>query len=134
MKLITGDEAYHDDEGLLQKETGVELIKPPSKEVKLPEDVDAVDLTVTCDELCDIPMRRMGTVDRQHEFKCNALSGECQCFENCPRFRFIPVEKGVFQSIPLDGALAQAVLDIRKNCERPFNLLKHSATSRNQKN
>ena len=124
-KLITADEAYHDDEGLLQKETGVELITPPSKDVKLPDYVDADDLSVTCDKLCDIPMRRMGTIDRQHEFKCNAQPGECPRFENCSRFRFIPVDKGVFQSIPIDGALAQEALDIRKNCERPFNLLKH---------
>jgi len=46
MKLITADEAYHDDEGLLQKETAVELITPPLKDVKLPDYVDAVDLTV----------------------------------------------------------------------------------------
>jgi len=77
--------------------TGITL---PSKEVKLPDYVDAVDLTVNCDKLCDIPMGRMGTVDRQHEFKYNALPGECPRFENCSRFRLIPVDKGMFQSIP----------------------------------
>lgn len=125
IKLITADEAYHDDDGALQKEAGVELITPPSKEIKLPDNVDGEDLTVTCDKLCEIPMRRMGTVDRHHEFKCNAQPGECTRLESCPRFRLIPIDHGVFQSIPIDSKLAKDAIAIRKNCERPFNLLKH---------
>ncbi len=125
MKLITADEAYHDEGGSIQQETGVELIAPPSQKVKLPDNVDVEDLTVTYDDLCEIPMLRLGSEDRCHEFKCNAKPGECIRSDSCPQFRQIPIDKGVFQSIPVISKLAKAAIEIRKNCERPFNLLKH---------
>ncbi|NQU64696.1 MAG: transposase [SAR324 cluster bacterium] len=125
MKLITADEAYHDEDGSIQKETGVELITPPSQKTKLPDNVEVENLAVTFDDLCEIPMRRIGNEGRCHEFKCNAQPGQCMHSDNCPQFRLIPIDKGVFQSIPIDSEFAESAMDIRKNCERPFNLLKH---------
>ncbi len=125
MKLITADDAYHDKDGRILEETGVELITPPSQETNLPENVDPEDLTVTCNDLCEVPMRRMGIVDQYHEYKCNAQVGECLHSTICSQFRLIPIDQGRFQRIPIDNELAEAALEIRKNCERPFNLLKH---------
>jgi len=45
----------------------------------------------------------------------------------CPRYRFLPVDGGFFQHIPHHTDLIQKAHAIRKNCERPFNLLKNQA-------
>ncbi len=125
MKLVTADEAYHDEEGAILQETGVDLITPPSQKIKLPDHVDLKTAEVTYDNYCDIPMRRLGSEDRYHEYKCDAQPGECMRSDCCPKYRFIPVDKGVFQSIPIDSQEAKSAINIRKNCERPFNLLKN---------
>jgi hypothetical protein len=62
IKLVTADEAYHDKDGSLFKETGILVTMPPSSKASLPENIDG---------------------DRKQAH------------------------------------------DIRKNCERPFNLLKN---------
>jgi hypothetical protein len=40
IKLITADEAYHDNDGSLYEETGVVQIMPPAADTKLLENVD----------------------------------------------------------------------------------------------
>jgi hypothetical protein len=71
-------------------------------------------------------MRHLGCTTGGHEYKCNAAAGECPRSDSCPQCRMIPFDDGVFQRIVVDGnALAEQAIDIRKNCERPFNLLKH---------
>jgi hypothetical protein len=124
VKLITGDEAYHDNDGSIFKETGARLITAPSSKSELPENVCPETLAVTCDDLCDIPMIYMGRVEGGHEFQCGAEPGEC-FRADCSRCRLVPFDKGHFQSIPMVCEQAQEAIDIRKNCERPFNLLKH---------
>ena len=126
IKLITADEAYHDKDGSLYEETGVTLITPPSANTKLPENVDPETYAVTLDDRCELPMLRLGCTSDGHEYKCNAASGECPRSCSCSQHRVIPLDKGVFQRIVVDGnELAARAIDIRKNCERPFNLLKH---------
>jgi hypothetical protein len=126
VKLITADEAYHDKDGSFFEKTGVTLVTPPSAETKLPENVDPETRAVTRDDLCEIPMRHLGCTADGHEYKCNAAPGECPKAISCPQSRIVPFDNGVFQRIVMDGnELAEQAIAIRKNCERPFNLLKH---------
>jgi hypothetical protein len=126
MKLITADEAYNDNDGSILSETGVHLITPASSKTKLPVDVEPKTLSVTCHDLCDIPMVRLGlgVTTEGHEYKCNALPGECSRGCRCQKYRVIPFDNGHFQRMPIASQLSEQALDIRKNCERPFNLLK----------
>ncbi len=124
LKLITADEAYHDKDGILYKDNGVHLVKPPSSKVSLPANVDAETLQVMFDDLCDIPMKYIGIEEQGHEFKCNAKFGQCLRSELCPRFRHILFDNGCFQRILYGSDAVSKALDIRKNGERPFNLLK----------
>ena len=124
LKLITADEAYHDKDGSLYKETGVHLVKPPSSKVNLPENVDAETLQVMLDDFCDIPMKYIGIEEQGHEYKCDAQAGQCHRSELCPKYRHIPFDNGYFQRILYGSDAVSKALDIRKNGERPFNLLK----------
>ena len=124
LKLITADEAYHDKDGSLYKESGVHLVKPPSSKVSLPANVDGETLQVLFDDLCDIPMKYNGIEEQCHEFKCNAKFGQCHRSELCSKFRHIPFDNGNFQRIIYGSDAVLKALDIRKNGERPFNLLK----------
>ena len=124
LKLITADEAYHDKDGSLYKETGVHLVKPPSSKVNLPENVDAETLQVMLDDFCDIPMKYIGIEEQGHEYKCDAQAGQCHRSELCPKYRHIPFDNGCFQRILYGIDAVSKALDIRKNGERPFNLLK----------
>jgi len=126
IKLITADEAYHDKDGSLHEETGVTLVTPPSAKTKLPENVDPKNYSVTADDMCETPMRHLDCTTGGHEYKCNAAAYECPRSVSCFQHRVIPFDNGAFQRIIVDGdeQAAQAI-NIRKNCERPFNLLKH---------
>jgi len=125
MKLITADEAYNDKDGSILADTGVHLITPVSKTTDLPDDVDPETLAVTCDDFCEIPMIRLGLTGDGHEYKCNASPGMCSRSCQCQQFRIIPYDNGHFQRMPVDSDLAKQAIDIRKNIERPFNLLKN---------
>jgi hypothetical protein len=70
-------------------------------------------------------MIHVGVENQQHEYKCNADTGECMFSGKCPQYRVLPVDSGFFQHIPHHTDLIQRAHDIRKNCERPFNLLKN---------
>ena len=124
LKLITADEAYHDKDGSFFTGSGVHLVKPPSSKVSLPANVDAETLQVKFDDFCDIPMKYIGIEEQGHEFKCDANSGQCHRFELCPKFRHIAFDNGCFQRILYGSEAVSKALDIRKNGERPFNLLK----------
>lgn len=76
------------------------------------------------DDLCEIPMDYLGIEERGHEFKCGAEFGQCHRAAICPKYRYIPIDNGCFQRILYGGELVSKALDIRKNGERPFNLLK----------
>ena len=126
IKLITADEAYHDKDGSVYEETGVTLVTPPSADTKLPENVDPETYSVTLDDMCETPMLRLGCTTGGHEYKCNAAVGECPRSASCLQSRIVPFDNGVFQRIVIDGnEQAEQAIDIRKNSERPFNLLKH---------
>lgn len=124
MKLITADEAYQDTDGSILEETGVHVVAPPSGKVGLPPNVLDSPIRVTCNDTCDIPMRAIGSTEEGHEFGCNASPGECIFESSCVKSRIIPFDKGHFQPMPSFYNASQQALDIRKNCERPFNLLK----------
>jgi hypothetical protein len=124
LQLITADEAYHDNDGKIHDESGVHLVKPPSSNVCLPENVDKETFQVTCDDFCEIPMEYAGIEEAGHEFKCGAAFGECPNASICPKFRHIPLDNGCFQRILYGSDFVTKTLDIRKNGERPFNLIK----------
>ncbi len=125
IKFITADEAYSDGSGDLFEETGVHLVKPPCSKVSMPENVNSETMQVTLDDLCEIPMDYIGVEDGCHEFKCGACPGECFRASNCPQFRQIPIDKGHFQRVIHGSDSVSKAIDIRKNGERPFNLLKN---------
>ena len=125
VKLITADEAYHDKDGSLFDDTGASVVTPPSSKVAIPENVDSETGTVFCHDQCSVPMLHLGVEDQLHEYKCGVGAGECPRAGNCPQARFVPIDSGMFQRIPYHLKQVQQVLDIRKNCERPFNLLKN---------
>ena len=124
LKLITADEAYHDKDGTIYEESGVHLVKPPSSKVSVPENVDKETLQVMLDDFCEVPMEYVGIEEKGHEFKCGAEFGDCYRAAICPKFRHIPLDNGCFQRILYGSESVSKALDIRKNGERPFNLIK----------
>lgn len=125
IKLITADEAYHDKDGTMHQETGVIVTTPPLTGVTVPENVDSTSGAVYCHDKCATPMQHVGTEGQEHEYKCDAERGECLHQHACPQSRFLPMDRGLFQRIPFATESIQQAHDIRKNCERPFNLLKN---------
>ena len=125
IKLITADEAYHDKDGSLFKETGAIVTTPPSAKASMPENVDNTNGAVFCNDSCSIAMHRIGFEERIHEYKCGAAPEECPHSGTCPQYRHIPFDSGLFQQIPYETEQIKLSHNIRKNCERPFNLLKN---------
>ena len=66
----------------------------------------------------------VGSDSQGHEFKCGAQPGQCPRMPVCPKYRRIDFDSGFFQSIPHATAGVSKAIDLRKNGERPFNLLK----------
>jgi len=125
IKLVTADEAYHDKDGSLFNDTGVIVTTPPSAKVVAPKHVDSDTGKVFLDDSCPVPMCHVGYADQTHEYKCGAEPGECQYCATCPQSRFISADIGLFQQIPYETEQIKEAHDVRKNCERPFNLLKN---------
>ena len=131
LKLVTADQAYNDSNGSLHKETGTTLVTPESPKVKRPENTDPETGAVFCHGNCEIPMQHIGCYDGEHEYKCNAEPGECMLSSSCSQYRLIATDRGSFQRIPSISDGFQNALDIRKNCERTFNLLKNQTGMEN---
>jgi len=125
IKLITADEAYHDKDGSLYRKTGVIVTAPPSAKVDLPDHIDGSTGAVFCHDGCSLRMQHVGFEGQEHEYKCSASPGECSLLHSCPQYRFLPMDRGLFQRVPFATGSVQQAHDIRKNCERPFNLLKN---------
>jgi len=125
LKLITADEAYHDKDGSLFADTGVIVTTPPSAKVAAPEHTNIETGAVFCHAQCDFPMVHVGVENQMHEYKCDACAKDCIVFANCPKYRTLPIDSGFFQRIPHHTDLIGRAHAIRKNCERPFNLLKN---------
>ena len=125
VNLITADEAYHDKDGSLFEETGVIVITPPSSTVQPPENIDVETGAVFCNDECSIMMEYLGSENLEHEYKCGAEPRQCLHSETCSQCRIIQMDQGLFQRIPFASIDIEEAHDIRKNCERPFNLLKH---------
>ena len=124
MKLITADQAYHDSDGSVLNETGVYVIAPASEKAKLPDNVLESPLRVACNDFCAIPMQFLGSTPAGHEFGCDAVPGQCAFESNCLKSRIVNFDSGYFQPMPTFHSGAQDAIEIRKNCERPFNLMK----------
>jgi hypothetical protein len=128
LRVVTADEAYGDREQNkeIQTEHKVTVIAPPSKKVKLPEHVEKEASAVYMDRWREVPMKYLGKTDEgEHEFKCNAASEECIHHHTCDKYRQIAVDSGMFGQIPALINGVKEVENLRKNIERPFNLLKH---------
>jgi hypothetical protein len=124
IKLVTADQACHDSDGSVLNETGVYVVAPASEKAKLPENVLESPMRVTCDDACEIPMNFLGATPEGHEFECGARPGECMFEPNCLKSRIIDFDNGYFQPMPTFHNGSQKAIEIRKNCERPFNLMK----------
>lgn len=124
LRLVTADEAYHDNDDIIYSENDVHLIKPPGSKTSLPEHFDKDTLQVMCNDFCETPMEYAGIGEGEHEYKCVAEFGQCPHAAMCPGYRSIPIDNGYFQRILYGDELVSKALEIRKNGERPFNLLK----------
>jgi hypothetical protein len=125
VKLVTADEAYHDKDGTMYGDTGVIVTTPPSAKVTLPLHVDADSGVVFYNDSCRIPMSHVGFENQIHEYACSAEPSQCSHCQSCHQSRFIPADGGFFQQIPYETKQIKEAHAIRKNCERPFNLLKN---------
>jgi hypothetical protein len=127
MKLVTADEAYADTKQneAIHQDFNVNVITPPNKKVKLPENVDPKSHTVYMNNMCELPMEYMGRTDKGHEFKCGDDSRACQHADICPKYREIPVDAGIFGQIPDQLKEVEEIRNLRKHMERAYNLLKH---------
>ena len=124
IKLVTADQAYHDSDGSVLNETGVYVIAPASEKAKLPDNVLESPLRVACNDSCEIPMQFLGSTSTGHEFGCDATPGECGFESNCSKSRIVEFDSGYFQPMPTFHKGSGEAIEIRKNCERPFNLMK----------
>ena len=69
-------------------------------------------------------MAYVGSDLHGHEFKCAAELGQCPRAPICPQYRRIDFDSGCFQPFPHATTGVARAIDLRKNGERPFNLLK----------
>ena len=69
-------------------------------------------------------MEILGSTQNGHEFGCNAEPGQCIFESGCLKSRIIAFDNGYFQPMPTFHDISKRAIDIRKNCERPFNLMK----------
>ncbi len=60
-----------------------------------------------------------------HEFKCGAEPDTCIHYPTCHKHREIATDAGDFGQIPAYLSGVEELNNLRKNMERPFNLLKH---------
>lgn len=123
--LITADEAYGDTDGSLLQKTGAQVITPVHAKYTIPENVDPKTHAVFHNEMCEKPMEYQGCENNEHEFSCTALPGECPFKQVCSQCRMIPVDARVFQRMPHVINQVSNGIEIRKNCERAFNLMKN---------
>ena len=124
VKLVTADQAYHDSDGTVLEETGVYVVAPPAEKAVLPDNVLEFPVRVTCNDFCEFPMTIIGGSQNGHEFCCDAKPGECIFETTCLKSRTIAFDNGYFQPMPTFHKTSQRAIDLRKNCERPFNLMK----------
>jgi len=109
---------------VLQKQSGIN--SNFTSKVKIPEYVEEETQSVFKNKWCETPMRYFGKIQEGgHEFGCGAEPYECFHMPGCSRHREIPVDSGLFGQIPDQVEGVQAARDLRKNMERPYNLLKH---------
>jgi len=69
IQLITADEAYHDKDGSLYRNTGVIVTAPPLVKVDLPKNVNGSNGAVFCHNECAVPMQHVGFEGQEHEYK-----------------------------------------------------------------
>ncbi len=100
MKLITADQAYHDSDGSILEETAVYVIAPPSEKAVLPDNVLESPVRVTCNDLCEIPIKILGSSQDGHEFRCVVNPSECVFESACTKSRTIAFDTGYFQPMP----------------------------------
>jgi hypothetical protein len=55
---------------------------------------------------------------------CVVALGECAFESSCSKSSIIDFDSGYFQPMPTFHSESQEAIEIRKNCERPFNLMK----------
>ena len=128
LNIVTTDQAYGDRDELeyIHNKHNVTILNAPKQLTQLPQHVDAKTYAVRKNASCSVDMGYAGC-DEQfgHEFHCHAQAGDCPFEGSCNKFRYIPVDTGIFGKIPyfLDGA--QQIVAMRKVAERPFNLIKH---------
>ncbi len=128
LNVIATDQAYGQAKETteIQKKHHVTILNTPKELTKLPANVDEQTYEVYRNSYCSVAMEYRGKDESfNHEFHCQAQSGECPLQGSCDKVRFIPVDSGVFGQIPSFFPDAKRISKMRKVAERPFNLIKH---------
>jgi len=128
LNIVTTDQAYGDRDELeyIDKKHHVIILNAPKELTQLPKHVAATTYAVRKNASCSVDMIYAGCDDQLgHEFHCNSQPGDCPFEGSCNKFRYIPVDTGVFGKIPYFFDGAQQLVAMRKVAERPFNLIKH---------
>jgi hypothetical protein len=128
LNIVTTDQAYGDRDELeyIHNKHNVIILNAPKQLSQLPQHVDANTYAVRKNASCSVDMVYAGCDEQYgHEFHCTAQAGGCPFEGSCNKFRYIPVDTGVFGKIPYFLAGAQQMVAMRKVAERPFNLIKH---------
>ncbi len=73
---------------------------------------------------CDCGKRRKKRDKSYYVIGCGTTPGECMFESRCPKSRVLAFDSGYFQPMPTFHQGSQESIEIRKNCERPFNLMK----------
>ncbi len=66
-------------------------------------------------------MRHMGVEGGCYEYKCDETQGECNYAGPCKN-KFIPLDSGRFRRVSGSAEHVQQTRELRKHCERPYNL------------
>ncbi len=129
IKVLAVDEGYlgapkHEK---LRLEHGILSLTKPSKVPLCPDHVDPETGDVFATHLCETPMRWRGydVEETAHLFKCNEENANCMWSVRCPKERLLPIDTGLFGTVPWCYPAAKQIVAARKITERPFNLMKH---------
>ena len=101
-----------------------QVITAPAEELPGIENQISGDGIIKLDEMGQF-IGRITSDSQELEYKCNAEPGQCLHSESCSQYRFLPRDSGLFQRMPFTSKGIEDAHEIRKNCERPFNLLKN---------
>jgi hypothetical protein len=129
IKVMAVDEGYLGvpKHHALRRDHGILTVMKPSKISVCPGHVDPKTGAVFATDVCETPMKWRGydTEDKAHVFTCNREESDCMWSYRCSQERLLPMNSGLFGTVPWCEPRAARIVEARKIAERPFNLMKN---------